>query len=119
MDLETPGAGLAIVTGAAGGMGSAIAGRLGKDGFELLLCDLDSAALEAVAAGVGTGRKVEILAADVASRGFGAQLLNAVAGRRIGALAKDRMRCAHSRRRRRRPTMSPRIDGGAIAALGF
>ena len=53
----------ALVTGAARGIGLAIAGRLAADGLLVALLDLDSAAVEAAATGVGRGALA--LAADV------------------------------------------------------
>ncbi len=59
--------GVAIVTGAAGGMGAPTAARLAAQGWPLLLCDLDAARLEQVAAPLRSdGASVEILACDIA-----------------------------------------------------
>ena len=79
--------GVAIVTGAAGGMGSECARLLVKDGWpELLLCDLDDARLEAVAAPLrGSGPKIEIMAADITDREFPARLIERLGAREIGA----------------------------------
>lgn len=51
--------GLAVVTGATGGVGSSVARRLNHDGFNLLLSGRNEAALRALAAGLRTdGRAV-------------------------------------------------------------
>ena len=50
---------VAIVTGAAGGMGVPCAKRLAAEGWPLLLCDLDRARLEQVAFISGCDLKVD------------------------------------------------------------
>ena len=79
--------GVAIVTGAAGGMGSKCAGLLAAEGWpELLLCDLDTASLEAVAAPLrACGLKVETMAADITEREFPARLVERLGAREISA----------------------------------
>jgi NAD(P)-dependent dehydrogenase (short-subunit alcohol dehydrogenase family) len=80
-------AGVAIVTGAAGGIGSPCANRLAGEGWPLLLCDLDRDHIERVAQPLrAAGTTVDVLAADVADPDFPGQLLAAVGGRTIGAL---------------------------------
>ena len=60
---------VALVTGAAQGIGRGIALRLAKDGFNLTLVDLKEDKLEAVAKEVeALGRKVTTFAADVSKR---------------------------------------------------
>jgi NAD(P)-dependent dehydrogenase (short-subunit alcohol dehydrogenase family) len=79
--------GLAIVTGAAGGMGAASARQLAAQGWSLLLCDLDAERIEAVAAPLrGPGRSAEILAGNIADADFGARLIAALGDRPIGAM---------------------------------
>ena len=48
--------GLAVVTGATGGVGSAVARRLSQDGFDLLLSGRNAEALSALAVGLRTER---------------------------------------------------------------
>ena len=85
MDLQQPSAGVAIVTGATGGMGAATAARLAAQGRPLILCDLDPARLETLAASLGGG-EIEILAGDIADPVFPGRLIAALGGRMIGAL---------------------------------
>lgn len=76
--------GIAVVTGAASGMGEAAARLLAEAGWPLLLCDLNQERLAATA-----GRlpgQVETLAGDIAAADYGAGLTAALAGRPIGAL---------------------------------
>jgi uncharacterized protein len=63
-------AGLAVVTGASGGIGAVYAERLAKRGYDLLLVARNRERLEANAAKIKaeTGRKVEVLVADLANR---------------------------------------------------
>jgi NAD(P)-dependent dehydrogenase (short-subunit alcohol dehydrogenase family) len=79
--------GLAVVTGAAGGMGRATARRLAEDGYELLLADVTEGPLAALADELkGQGAKVEILAGDVAAADFPAQLVAAIGARPLRAV---------------------------------
>ena len=73
----------AIVTGATGGMGRAIAGKLAEQGFSLLLADLDATALERCAGGLDG--PVKMVAADIAEPNFCERLLDELPGK-IGAL---------------------------------
>lgn len=78
---------IAVITGAAGGMGAPAAKRLAAQGKSLLLCDLDAGRLEQVAAPLrAAGTQVEILAGDLADAGFPARLLAALGNRSISAL---------------------------------
>jgi NAD(P)-dependent dehydrogenase (short-subunit alcohol dehydrogenase family) len=80
--------GVAIVTGAAGGMGSHCARLLGEDGWpELLLCDLDESRLGPVAEALrAKGAKVELLGGEITDPAFTERLLAKVGSRAIGAV---------------------------------
>jgi NAD(P)-dependent dehydrogenase (short-subunit alcohol dehydrogenase family) len=79
--------GPAIITGAAGGMGSAAAALLAADGWPLILCDRDAQRLEQVAAPLrASAARLDILAGDIADAKFPEHLIAAVAGRQIGAV---------------------------------
>ncbi len=79
--------GIAIVTGAAGGIGSAVARQMADAGWSLLLSDLDAAKTEAVAAPLRSGgQTIEVLAGNVADADFPAQLLAALGDRPLGAV---------------------------------
>lgn len=80
--------GVAVVTGAAGGMGSACARQLAKAGWNtLLLCDLAEDRLEAVAGPLReSGNKVVTLAGDVADPAFPGRVIAALEGKPIAAL---------------------------------
>jgi NAD(P)-dependent dehydrogenase (short-subunit alcohol dehydrogenase family) len=72
----------ALVTGAAGGIGLAIARRLALEGCRVLLADVDAARLDsAVAALGGEGAEVAGEAADLADAGARARLVPAVLAR--------------------------------------
>lgn len=87
MTLEQSKPGLAVITGAAGGMGSAVASQLADQGWSLILCDINADRLEAVAGPLRASvPSVEILAGDLSAPAFPAQLLAAVGDRQIGAL---------------------------------
>ena len=73
---------IAVITGAAGGMGAAVAARLASVGWPLLLCDLDVGRLERMAADLAA----EILAGDIGDSAFPRHLANALAARDIGVL---------------------------------
>ena len=78
---------LAIVTGAAGGMGSAAAAQLAAQGWSLILCDMDPERLEACAKALpASGQPVALLAGDIGDSGWVDRLLAVVGDRPIGAL---------------------------------
>jgi NAD(P)-dependent dehydrogenase (short-subunit alcohol dehydrogenase family) len=78
---------IAVITGAAGGMGAAVATRLARVGWPLLLCDLEARRLEPLAAELSAGgRPVEILAGDIGDSDYPERLINALAARDIGVL---------------------------------
>lgn len=78
--------GVAIVTGAAGGMGSACAKLLAADGWPLILCDISEVRLAELSARLLSAAGIEILACNIADTGFTDQLLSLLGGRPIGAL---------------------------------
>lgn len=80
--------GIAVVTGAAGGMGSACARQLAEAGWDsLLLCDISAERLEAVAAPLrAAGKAVTVLAGDIADPACPARIVDALKGEPIAAL---------------------------------
>lgn len=78
---------VAVVTGAAGGMGAAIATALAREGRSLILCDLHAGPLETLAASLREHAPVATLAADVTDPQYPSLIIAALNGRRIGALA--------------------------------
>lgn len=80
--------GVAIVTGATGGMGAASARRLAQDGWPLLLCDLDAERLDTLGGELRSGgNTVEIVSGDVSATDFPDRLVAVLGDRPIGALA--------------------------------
>jgi NAD(P)-dependent dehydrogenase (short-subunit alcohol dehydrogenase family) len=77
----------AIITGAAGGMGSASAALLAAAGWPLILCDRDARRLEQIAAPLRASvPRLAILAGDIADAKFPQDLLAALSGSSIGAV---------------------------------
>ena len=75
----------ALITGASGGIGSAIALELARHGAELLLCGRDSGRLEALAERVrGDAARVEVLVADLVEDGGLEEAARAAAERFAG-----------------------------------
>ena len=77
---------VAIITGAAGGMGSAIAREFAAQGRALTLCDRAAESLEMFAASITTV-PVTIVAGDITDPDYLAQIITALGGRKISALA--------------------------------
>jgi NAD(P)-dependent dehydrogenase (short-subunit alcohol dehydrogenase family) len=87
MTARTTKPGLAIVTGAAGGMGSASAIRLAAQGWSLVLCDLDAGRLAETAAPLRqSAGQIEILAGNIADAAFPGRLIALLGDRPIGAV---------------------------------
>lgn len=80
--------GVAIVTGAAGGMGSATAIQLANAGYKnLIICDRESDRLDKIASQIrDKGAVVETLAGDVAAPSFTQELLSRLDNRPVAAL---------------------------------
>lgn len=75
-----------LVTGASGGIGSVLAATLAATGHRLLLCGLDQAGLDALAAEIAAiGGEAQTLAGDVRERDF-AQAAIDLAATRFGRL---------------------------------
>jgi NAD(P)-dependent dehydrogenase (short-subunit alcohol dehydrogenase family) len=78
---------VAIVTGAAGGMGSASAIRLAIAGHDLILCDMDAGRLEVLAGMLRiAGANAEVLAGDISHPGFPGELTSLLGDRAISAV---------------------------------
>ncbi|RYE64674.1 MAG: SDR family oxidoreductase [Oxalobacteraceae bacterium] len=78
---------IAIVTGAAGGMGSAIARAFAAEGRSLVLCDVHDASLRAVAETLGDAASVVTVAGDITATNYLDRIVSALGDRKIGALA--------------------------------
>lgn len=78
--------GIAVVTGAAGGMGSAIARTFAREGHPLVLSDLNEGALDKLADELGGTVPVTIVAGDVADTDYPSRILAALGGRRMDVL---------------------------------
>ncbi len=76
---------VAVVTGAAGGIGSAIAKRFAAEGATLCLVDLRAEALEAVARELGRDHEVHAHVLDVADAAAWEELARNIASRHGGA----------------------------------
>jgi NAD(P)-dependent dehydrogenase (short-subunit alcohol dehydrogenase family) len=77
---------VAVVTGATGGIGSAVASLFSEQGYGLILCGRDAARLEDLAALLRVSGSVEIIAGDIADPTFPGQLVAILGGRQISAL---------------------------------
>lgn len=78
---------VAIVTGAAGGMGRAIAHAFAAQGRPLVLSDLHREPLEALARTLSSTAPIEIVHGDISDKDYPARIVASLAGRRIGVLA--------------------------------
>jgi len=81
------GSGVAIVTGAAGGIGSKCAELLAENGWqELILCGRDNPSLQMIAELLrANGSKISTLGADITDLQFPARLLEGLGAREISA----------------------------------
>jgi len=75
-----------IVTGAAGGMGRAIALTFAREGRSLILCDINREALEALKRTEGTNAAIETVSGDITAADYSARIISALNGRKIDAL---------------------------------
>ena len=78
---------VAVITGAAGGMGTAIARALAEESRPLVLSDLHSEPLAKLADELRGRTAVAIVPGDVSESGYPAKVLSAVGSQRIGVLA--------------------------------
>jgi NAD(P)-dependent dehydrogenase (short-subunit alcohol dehydrogenase family) len=76
-----------IVTGAAGGMGRAVARAFAAQGRPLILCDLKRESLEEMVRTLDSTAAIEIVHGDISGQDFPAKIISALGGRRIAALA--------------------------------
>lgn len=83
--MDEPADAVVVVTGAAGGMGSAIARRFAELGRSLVLSDLHAAPLEALSSSLGHRAHATVVG-DVTAADYPARILAALGGRRIGVL---------------------------------
>jgi len=78
--------GVAIVTGATGGMGSAVARSCVAEGRALILCDMKQEPLDALVKSLGSGVQATTLAGDITDPAFPARIVAALDERPIAAL---------------------------------
>jgi NAD(P)-dependent dehydrogenase (short-subunit alcohol dehydrogenase family) len=76
-----------IVTGAAGGMGAAIARAFAEQGRPLILCDLHAGPLEDLGKALAGRASVTIVAGDVTAADYPGRIIAALGTRKIAALA--------------------------------
>jgi NAD(P)-dependent dehydrogenase (short-subunit alcohol dehydrogenase family) len=75
-----------IITGAAGGMGAAIAHAFAQEGHDLILCDLNAAPLADLAKVLEGRATIDIVAGDVTAADYPARIVATLGARKIGAL---------------------------------
>lgn len=80
------GRGVAVVTGAASGMGEAAARLMHAEGWQLVLCDMNEERLRASVAAYADPATVGFVIGDVSAPEFSGKLDAALAGRAIGGL---------------------------------
>jgi NAD(P)-dependent dehydrogenase (short-subunit alcohol dehydrogenase family) len=82
---------VAVITGAARGIGLAVARRFLAEGYRVALLDIDGATLAQAFAGLGAGERALAIECDVAEPGQVQRAIDAVAGRfgRIDALVNN------------------------------
>lgn len=78
--------GIAVITGAASGMGEASARLMAEAGWSLLISDLNAERLEQTATRLRSIGDVETLAGDISTPGFPDALIGALGDRSAGAL---------------------------------
>ncbi len=78
--------GVAVITGAASGMGEAAARLMAEAGWPLLICDLNVDALALAAERLGASGPVETLAGDISGTDYPDRLAAALGDRPVGAL---------------------------------
>ncbi|ORY58115.1 uncharacterized protein BCR38DRAFT_448056 [Pseudomassariella vexata] len=78
---------VAVVTGATGGIGYAVAHTFAKEGRPLILCGRKPARLEEVKASISSNISTHIVCCDITDPGFPAQIQTALGDRKIGVLA--------------------------------
>jgi NAD(P)-dependent dehydrogenase (short-subunit alcohol dehydrogenase family) len=78
--------GVAVVTGAASGMGLAAARLMSEAGWPLLLCDLNAERLESAAAELRAAGPVDTLAGDLSDLAWPGKLVAALGDKKVGAL---------------------------------
>jgi NAD(P)-dependent dehydrogenase (short-subunit alcohol dehydrogenase family) len=76
-----------VVTGAAGGMGAAIVRAFAEEGRTIVMCDLQRAPLEALAASLTGRARAIVVSGDITDPDCTAQVIQALPTGRVGVLA--------------------------------
>jgi NAD(P)-dependent dehydrogenase (short-subunit alcohol dehydrogenase family) len=120
---------VAIVTGAAGGMGRAVARVFAREGRPLILCDLNREPLELLAGTLDSSASIEIVHGDISDKDYPARIIASLGGRKVGVLAHTAgvsPSMADGRRifainftatKHLTETVLPQMAGGAVAVL--